>query len=334
MVERKYRFERPRNSEQYLEAVYEELSLSATKGVRDRTIDTLKDHVAAVLDHARRTEQKRKDEKEDENYAETWALGALAVVACIFLSNGFVKSGEWAWLDHYRFAIRLWGITFAAIFVGVSIERSSFFKRLWTFGFTKLVASLAVSALVVFSTGKASSLINNVFSVDASALPFTRAIVAALLAFQIAYPLLIVVGLFAVLHALNAVTWIRSKLSGNAKYEAPPLQSIAFLLFSLVILFSFSRWIKNDFADQAWPAKVYRLAHLLDFNSKYECSNLPKGLSIVFLGPEQARVLVDVRNAQTDDIESFVDGRISGQVDVPEHFYVLPCELMQPKSGA
>lgn len=332
MAERKYKYEKPRNPDQHLEALYEELSLSPRENDRYRPTDTLKDHVVALLDHANRTELQRKDEKETESDAVTWALGALAVLTVIFLFNGFAGAGDWAWLEHHRFAIRLWGIAFAAVFIGVSIERSSFFKSLWAFGFTKLVASLAVSALIVFSTGKASSLINAVFPVDASALPFTRAIVAGLLAFEYSYPLLIVVALFAALHALNAVEWIRLKWSGKGKYEAPPLQSMAFLGLSLVILFSFSRWVNNDFSDEVWPAKVYRLAHMLDFDSKYECANLPKGLSVVFLGPEQARVLVDVNNAQTDEMESFIDGPISSQVEVPQQFYVLPCEFKPLKT--
>jgi hypothetical protein len=326
MAAPKYRYEKPKNVDQYLEAVYEELSLSPRENGRYRSNETLKDHVAALLDHAKSTEWQRKNEKETESYAVTWALGALAALTAMFLANGFVKSGDWTWLDHHRFTMRLWGITFAAVFVGVSIERSSFFKSVWAFGFTKLVASLAVSALIIFSTGKASSLINSVFSVDASALPFTRAIVAGLLAFQYSYPLLIVVAVFAILHALHAVEWISLKFSGKGEYKAPPLQSIAFLSLSLVILFSFTRWVNKDFSDEMWPAKVYRLAHVLDFNSKYECVNLRKGLSVVFLGAEQARVLVDMNKAQTNDMESFVDGSISSDVEVPQQFYVVPCE--------
>lgn len=72
---------------------------------------------------------------------------------------------------------------------------------------------------------------------------------------------------------------------------------------------------------------MHRLAHALDFNSKYECKNLRKGLSVVFLGPDQARVLVDTRAAKTDDLESFVDRKLSNQVEVTKQFYVLPCDL-------
>lgn len=331
MTDRKYLYVRPRNSEEHLEALYEELSLSPKGSPHLRPEQTVKDYLAALLDHLRRADRRRTSEKENEVGTVSWALGALAVLAIIFLFNGFGKPGDWAWLDEHRFAVRLWGTAFAAVFVGVSIENTSLFRTLWSFGVTKLVTSLAVSALVVFSTGKAAGLLNAVFPVDAAALPLTRAIVAGILAFKYSYPLLIVVALFAVFHGMNTATWIRMKWTGKGEYEAPPLLSMAFLVLSLVVLLFFARWVNRDFSDEMLPAKVYRLAHLLDFNLKYECSNLREGLSVVFLGPDQARVLVDVGSAQTDDMESFIDARKSGQVTVPQRFYVLPCEVDLPK---
>lgn len=145
------------------------------------------------------------------------------------------------------------------------------------------------------------------------------------------YPLLLVVALFALLHALNAANWVKLKFTGKGTYETPPLQSFAFLVLALVVLGFATRWVNRDFSDEAWPAKVYRLAHMLDFNSKYECANLKKGLSVVFLGPDHNRVLVDVSAAQTDDLESFIDAGLSGQVAVPQQFFVLPCEMAMSK---
>lgn len=333
MVDRKYRFKQPTKPLEHLEALYEELSLSPVEANNFRPTATLKDHVAAVLAYLQQSELRRKDEKDDESNSVDWALGAVAILSTIFLFNGALGSKDWAWLDNHRFAIRLWGVAFAALFVGLSIERSSFFKSLWTFGFTKLVASIAVSALIVFSTGKASSLINGVFPVDASALPYTRTIVAGLLAFQYSYPLLIVIAIFAALHGLNALQWLRSKFSNDDSYELPPLQSIAFLILSIVILFISTRWVNNDFSEEGWSAKVYRLAHVLDFDANYQCANVPVGLSVIFLGPDHSRVLVDLSNAQTNDIESFVDGSISRRVVVPRQFYIVPCELTPVAQG-
>lgn len=329
MTERKYRFKRPSDGEERLEAIYEELSLSPEQnGHKPR--ETTKDYLKAILVHEQEIEHARKRDKECKSDDLNWALGALALLSIIFLFNGAAGSGDWAWLDNNRFAIWLWGIAFAALFLGIIIERTSFFKSLWAFGFTKLVASVALSALIVFSTGKASSIINSVFSVDASALPFTRAIIAGLLVFQYSYPLLLVVILFAIFHALNAADWIKKQFSDQRSYQAPPLQSAAFLVLALVILIFSQKWISTDFSEEVWPKKAYRLAHVLDFNTKHDCKNLRKDLSVVFLGPDHARVLVDTSTAQTNDIESFVDARKSDEVLIPEKFYLMPCDLLSP----
>lgn len=326
MSERKYRFRKPSTPDQHLEAIYEEMSLSPVENDR-RPTQTLKDHVVALFGHAKEVESKRLSVDSYESYSINWALGALAVLACLFLWVSITKADKGDWLYQHHFALRLWGMAFAAVFLGVSIERNSFFKRLWLFGFTKIVASVAVSALIIFSTGKASSLMNAVFPVDASALPLTRAIVTGLLAFHYLTPLLGVVVLFAIFHALNAADWISLKWSSKDTYKSPPLQSAAFLILSIVVLSFVTRWVYDDFSESAWPAKIYRLAHVLEFNSKYECKNLRKGLSVVFIGQDQARVLVDTQAVKTDDLESFVDRRLSSQIEVSKQFYVLPCTL-------
>lgn len=326
MSERKYQFHNPSTPDEHLEAIYEEMSLSPNEKDR-RPTQTLKDHVVELLKHAKAVESKRESADSYRSYSINWALGALALLACLFLWHGLTKADNDNWLSQHHFAIRLWGIAFAAVFLGVSIERSAFFKSLWQFGFTKIVASIALSSLIIFSTGKASSLINVVFPVDASALPLTRTILTGLLAFQYLTPLLGIVALFAVFHAVNAAGWIRAKWSRKNTYDNPPLQSVAFLLLSIAVLLFATRWVHDDFSDEAWPEKIYRLAHTLDFNSKYECKNLPKGLSVVFLGPNQARVLVDTRSAQTNDLESFIDRKLSSKIEVSKQFYVLPCEL-------
>lgn len=327
MSTRKYQFKKPQGPDEHLEAIYEELSDSPRSHGQHGPVETVKDYVAALLDHARKVERDRQGEKEGTAYSLNWALGALAALAFVFLFNGAVGSNDIAWLDNHRFAIKLWGVAFAAVFVAVSIERTSFFRSIWAFGITKVVASIAVSALIVFSTGKASSLMNTVFPVDASALPFTRAIVAGILAFQFSYPLLIVVALFAAGHAFITVRWLQLKWLGKGAYLDVPVQSMAFALLAVVVLVVSAKWVNQDFSDAALPAKVYRLAHALDFSSKYECTNVPKGLAVVFIGPDQARVLVDAAGVQTDDLESFVDGTKSSQVQIPTHFDVLACDL-------
>jgi hypothetical protein len=283
--------------------------------------------MSAFLDHAKEVEWKRKLDKELNESSTQFALLALAFIAGLFLWYGNSGISDWEWINSRRFALRLWGLAFAAVFIGVSIERSSMFKTLWSFGFTKIVASIAVSALFIFSTGKASSLINSIFGIDASAFPFTRAFVAGLLAFQYSVPLLGVVAFFAIFHALDVAGYFKSLLYSDYKYDSPPFVSMAFLVLAVVFLFISWNWINRDFSEAAFPAKIYRLAHVLDFNSRHSCVNIKEGVSVVFVGSDQSKVLIDMSNTQTKDIESFVDPKISSEITIPKSFFLLPCNL-------
>jgi hypothetical protein len=325
MTKRKFKYQQPKNTEERVEAIYEEFCSSSSSSER-RPVETLKDHVVALLVHSKDIEWRKKLDRETESYSIQSALLTLAFVAMVFLWNGWWSdSGDWDWLNNHRFSLRLWGIAFAAVYIGVSIERSSLFKRLWTFAFTKLVASIAVSALLIFSTGKASSLINSVFGVDASVFPFTRAFITGILAFQYSSPLLIVVGFFAIFHAFDVAGYIKSRFSSAYVYALPPWQSIVFLVLAIVVLFTSWLWINRDFSEAAIPTKIYRLAHVLDFNSRHSCVNVREGVSVVFVGSDQSKVLVDMSGVQTEDVESFVNQSISSNVVIPKSFFFLPC---------
>jgi len=326
MTERRFKYQRPQNTEERIEAIYEEFCSSSSNN-DIKPVETLKDHVAALLSHSKDVERRKERDKEAESYSIQFALFTLAFVAIIFLWNGWSDSSDWEWLNNHRFALRLWGVAFAAVYIGVSIERSSLFKRLWSFGFTKLVASIAVSALLIFSTGKASSLINVIFGVDASVFPFTRAYITGILAFQYFSPLLIVVGFFAIFHAFDVAGYIKSKFSSSYDYDFPPWNSIVFLVLAIIVLFVSWQWINRDFSKAALPAKIYRLAHELDFNSRHHCVNIKEGVSVVFVGSDQSKVLVDMSGVQTEDVESFVNQNISSNIAIPKGFFFLPCDL-------
>lgn len=334
MDDLKYRYNQPKGQEELLEAIYEELSVSPDRRRNPFFASTLKDYLASLVEHTKELERERQFGKEFASQAITHAMGLLAVISFLLLIVGIQRDGDWEWLNHNRFTMWLWGLGFGAVFIGISIERSSFFQHIWSFWFTKVVASLALSGLIIFSTGKASSLINGVFSVDAAAFPLTRTVVTGLLAFQYAYPLLItLIVIFTLLHGLDAFGWIKARLSTSGSYRLPPLHSMGFLVISLILLPFFSRLTSYDFSNDVWPMKVYRLAHTLDFNQKYECGNLRKGLWVVFLGPDQSRVLVDMSNVETNDMKSFLYGSRENDITVPERFYVLSCDFSVLKAG-
>lgn len=329
MTNSKFKYQQPKNTEERIEAICEEIR-STSSSFEKKPLVSLKDYVVALLVHVKHVEWTRKAEREADDHTLGFALGTLGLVAILFLWQGWWgHTSDWGWLQTHQFAVRLWGIAFAAVFVGVCIERSSVFAGLWRFGFTKVIASVAVSALLVFSTGKASSLINALFGVDASAFPFTRAFVAGMLAVQYASPLLFVVALFLVFHAFDVAGYIQFKLKTSSEYvyTRPPWISIAFSGLATVILVVFWQWINHDFAEEALPTKIYRLAHTLDFNSRHSCANIKEGVSLVFVGTDQTKVLVDMSGVQTEDIESFVDPKLSVNLFIPKKFHFLSCNL-------
>jgi len=325
MTKRKFKYDHPQNTDERIEAICDELRESPDVD-KKKQIDTVKDYVVALLSHLRKVERRREDETRDTEFSLNATLIALAVISTVLLIVGAQSQRDWEWLNDHQFAIKLWGVGLAAVFVGVSIEKSSFFKRLWAFAVTKIISSVAISALIIFCTGKASSLINSVFGVDASAFPYTRALLSGLLVFQYLSPLLIIVVLFLTFHIINVVGYIKSESSANYDSSSFPITSIVFsLLASVVLLFSWY-WIIHDFSEDALPEKTYRLAHELDFNSRHACINLKDGVSVVFIGPDQSKVLADVNLVKTKNIESFINRSISNNIEIPKSFLVIACQ--------
>lgn len=330
--QRKYVYGAPRDTKEHIEAIYEELRDSPGSGQTGVVRTTLKDVLSKLLEQIRNAERERRSEKENESYTIRVALILLGILSLALILNGTAKHGDSSWIDDHRLAIRLWGMALAAVFVGIVIEQSSFFKTLWSFGMTKVAASIAVSTLVVFCTGRASSLINSVFAVDASAMPYARAITTGLLVFQYAYPLLIIVAIFALLHVALVAFWIHARIKEVSFFDEFPVSSLIFSVLAPTVLWFSTTWVRHDFSEEKLPSKVYMLARKLDFNSNYDCANLEKGYSVVFLGQAQERVLVDAGNVETDSLESFIDEDGVQDASLPPRFYLMPC-LPPPRTG-
>jgi hypothetical protein len=323
MAERRFKYAEPKNTDERIEAIYEEFR-STSRQINTTEVDTIKDHLAALLSALRKNEFTRELERESETHSMSHALGILGFISLLLLLTGYRGSEDIEWIQHNQFTLLLWGIACGAVFVGVSIERSSLIRLIWSFGFTKIAASLAVSALLIFASGKASALINNVFGVDASALPYTRAYMTGLLTFQYVSPLLALIAFFALFHALDAIGYIKSYFFGNAKYQLPPWNSFAFLIITVSVLLFSWHWLYKDFSPTALPAKVYRLAHMLDFNARHTCSNLPPSVNVIYLGLDHGRVLIDPISVETNSIQSFIDSTMS-DIKIPNSFAVHTC---------
>ncbi len=318
--ELKFRYKKPSSKEENLEAIYEELSENEISNSNNRTLKT---HVYEIVKRLREADWERKRELEKDDSDISWAMGFLAFIALILIISGFRPDRDFNWLQQNSFSIKIWGIALATLYIGVSIEKFSVFRSLWQFSFTKLVTSISISGLIVFSTGKAAGAINSVFGVDASAFPFTLTFTSSLVFFHYILPFLALVGFFAAIYALDAFGWVKSLRYKEMSYNLPPVHSFAFPILASVVLVVFWGWSKNDLGEKKLPSKIYKLAHLLDFNSKNECANIKSGVPIVFLGSSQTAVLVDVHSSNINNLKSFFEK----DVEVPNTFYRLECGM-------
>lgn len=221
MLEKDQKHELINDTRKHIEEIHKELKSSPKNTPREVPTETLKDISAALLEHFWKTERKIEYNKELEDFSTQATSLTLVAISIILLLIGCSKPGSMPWIEPYKFTIYLYGVFCSAIYVGISIEQTSFFKKLWSFGFTKLIFSIAISALIVFSTGKSSSIINSVFGVDASALPFTRAYISGILVFKYASPALIVVAFFSLVSATEIAGHLKSKASSPYTYSPP-----------------------------------------------------------------------------------------------------------------
>lgn len=322
MSKRKYQYNEPKNTREHIEAIYEEINFSE-RGKRNYTQDfTIKDLLTRILSTLREEIYKKNSKKEDERYALSASKTILVLVGITLIFCGKADN-DLNWISNNWLAIKLWGIALTSLFIGISLEDIDFFKRIWSFGVTKVISTLAVSGLFIFCTGKASSLINGVFHVDASALPYTRTFVSGFMFFEYISPLIVVVILIIVVfYVLSFISWISQE--GDKDYFNFPYFPTLFTLASVVLLVVTINFMRDNFTDFELPVKIYKLGHALDFNEKYTCSNIPEGYTVLFLGDRQDRVLVDYGSPGSTDMDKIIGGR--GSFVTMNDYKILPCD--------
>lgn len=306
--------------EELLTDIHEELRSREEKDIypRTQTLNSyLRDLEAVVRDYIK---EKRRDADNSELHV-SWSLGFLAIIAITLLGLAKDNNPEFEWIRNNQFSFRLWGIALAAIYIGASLERSAFFKKLWGFSTTKIIISIAFSAAVVYATVKAAGVINTVFGVDASALPLTFTFTTAILVFKLISPFLFLLFLAVIGHIVTLYAWyIQHK--EHTFHDLFPIHSLMFALLASAIMYYGWNWSNTQFNDPNLQKKVYIMAHALDFNSKHQCSNIDTDKAVIFLGQAQSSVLVS-SNIETPNFSSF----FHSNVQIPATFDREPCKF-------
>lgn len=310
--------------EHVLKRIDEEFQESPwAKSSYSRPIKTVKDYLRAIVWDNRERDRERQWREQKPAQQERFALGLLAGITFGLLSWSRDPS-DWSWLEQYRHALRLVAYFVAALFIVASCERSIVFQVLWRFGLVKFLASLSFSGLIVVASGRASSEVGDLFGVGASSLPLTWAMTTSFITFELlAWPIGIAVGFFILVHGLSALSFIWKKASdSDIEWAEFPWLSMAFLIFAAGMLIFIHKWVSTDGSASMRQVQIYRLAHLLDFNSQHHCANLVgtpfEQSKVLYIGPEQRRVLVDPVGVETKTLRDFMSADTNRFINVPK----------------
>lgn len=281
---------------------------------------SIKYYIAHISTSLSRWIYKKERDTEQNIYNTNFALGFLAIASITLIRLGSQENPDFEWVEKNSLSIQIWGIIMAAVYIGASIERSELFKSVWKFSFTKLIASIAVSGLIAYSTGKAASAINSIFGVDASALPITLIFTTAIILFHLIAPFLLGISLAILIHIMIVVGWIKAKIKDET-HDFPPFHSIMFSIVAAIIMYFGWEWSNNELSKSRLPEKIYLMAHSLDFNGKHLCANIPDSTPVIFLGADQNSVLVTPHGLEDFDFSTF----FTASVEIPTHFDRSKC---------
>lgn len=325
----KFFYQEPRRPQEHIEAISFQLRGTVKGGKANTRPATIQDHLSELVSLAREAAWQGKREPLMIQIAETTSLYALAIICGLLTWYGSAHAASgWGWLDEHRFALKTWGVALSTVFVGIHIERTGLANVVWRSGATKFLASIGLSALVIYSAGKAASVVNGVFSIDAAALPYTRALLTGWIAFtHLAWPLMLIVGAIAGWHLIIVLAYFWHGASPSDDEASPTFSwhSLGVVIMTAVVFGNIGVWLFRTLDNAQLPTKVYQLARILDFNGKHTCVNLRPEVSVVFIGPEQNKVLLDSNSQTTPGLEEFFGREASWWQSPPAGFAVTDC---------
>ncbi|EKP5434380.1 hypothetical protein P3N87_004627 [Salmonella enterica] len=253
-----------------------------------------------------------KNESENKKYNEQWnssiTLNTLAIVAILIFIFSTSNSSDSEFIETLKLPAYIISIMLSTIWIGINIERTLMFKELWKFKTTKIILSLSFTGLIVYCTAEASAIINDVFNIDPSFFPFTRSFLVAYLFFKKISILVYLLAIVGVVCIINIISYFKLKWNGNSDVRFP-IGALIYIIFTCIFSYFVLGWVYSNFNDDVLNKKVYSLAHQLDFNKKNPCSNLQDfEVSVIFLGPNQEKVLVDFNKEEMLTASSFLEG--------------------------
>ena len=127
--------------------------------------------------------------------------GAFAGLSCLMIYWGWSIDTNDSFLKSFNLSpesLFLFGIFFSILFLVSSLEK--IFSPIVELFLTKLVITLSVTGLLMICMVQSSEMLNKIFSLDASLLPFSRSFLAGILFFKKIYPFSMLLMILMILY--------------------------------------------------------------------------------------------------------------------------------------
>jgi len=255
-------------------------------------------------------------------FQQKGTLAAISSIAIIMLFGGY------ALLDEGKISadIYLW-VQAGAVFVGFFAVAGAFEKKFGPSLSEFKVSGLWWAALLAIwgylARVYAVDEVNNIFHVDPAALPLTVIAATVMRIFiWMQVPFLIV----AVGSLMPLILVCRGTYFPERTEDAEKVATVILMLSSMVICSVSAIAVYSQLDENGRKQKLYRTAHATDFVSKFNCLGIDQGkYSVLFLGPEQRRVLVAPHLPEASLFQR-PSPEFLQKLTVPSNFPIVDCQ--------
>lgn len=281
---------------------------------------TVKYHLEGIHRHLAKLSILSDREENREQSSMRMALGIIAFLGLVLLTNSIEPNPDFTFINPYLLVLNVCGVVLALVFISGVLERSPFWKSIWSLTSARWIVYIIFTAMVLVASGKAASQVNAVFGVDATSFPHTYAFTTALVLFKLAKPWLIGVAIIAFIVSLFAARHGIKEVVKTYKIWALFMPAMVIILGAFVIV-RVGGWDNNELSNERLDQKIYLMALALDLNAKHNCNGIPDTHPVIFLGPTQERVLVAPPPVEDLNFTTF----FHTYIEVPDRFVQTDC---------
>lgn len=257
----------------------------------------------------------------DADKFSSYFIWLSAISLIIIFSYLFNIDNKEHWARNYLFWGSIGGKIILSILVLNYIYRFNFIRYFFELKFTKFISGLIFSAAVLYSTSKASSLINEIFSVSATNFPYSLTFTTVF------YSINYIANILSIIALILTIIFVFLELNHyidkkEFKFDKEKGTIIIFFLFFIISLGLQHR----EFSENSIRFKAYQLALAMDFNKKYSCDGIPSNFSVAYIGNNQQKVIINMSSLEENiplDFENFLMNSDKGFIS--KLFIVQPC---------